>query len=153
MIEIRNEARCSSYMGMRADSERPEPYMLAEAAANGPAILAFYSFDFHPTCRAQMCRLDYLSWFDVASGVTVLGISTDQPFSRKEFANKEGLTYPLLCDLGAAVTREYGLVGPGRGVEPIAKRAPASLIPKVSFATRGSRTDRAIPPTCRRSTR
>jgi peroxiredoxin len=123
MIEIGNEAPSFELMGMRADSELPEPYTLAEATANGPAILVFYSFDFHPTCRAQMCRLDDLSWFGIASDVTVLGISTDQPFSHKEFANREGLTYPLLCDQGAAVTREYGLVGSARGVEPIAKRA------------------------------
>jgi peroxiredoxin len=39
----------------------------------------------------------------------VLGVSMDSPFSNFAFAEKNGISFPLLGDWGGKVTREYGL--------------------------------------------
>lgn len=44
-----------------------------------------------------------------AADTQVLGVSMDSPFSNKAWAEKLGVTFPLLSDWGGDVTREYGL--------------------------------------------
>ena len=47
-----------------------------------------------------------------ASDTQVLGVSMDSPFANKAFAEKIGVTFPLLSDWGGDVTREYGIYNP-----------------------------------------
>jgi peroxiredoxin len=44
-----------------------------------------------------------------ATDTQVLGISMDSTFSNAAWAEKIGVTFPLLSDWGGDVTREYGL--------------------------------------------
>jgi peroxiredoxin len=44
-----------------------------------------------------------------ASDTQVLGVSMDSPFSNKAWAEKIGVTFPLLSDWGGDMTRKYGL--------------------------------------------
>jgi peroxiredoxin len=44
-----------------------------------------------------------------AADTQVLGISMDSPFSNAAFAEKIGVTFPLLSDWGGDVTKKYGL--------------------------------------------
>jgi peroxiredoxin len=43
------------------------------------------------------------------NGVLV-GISVDAPFAQKAFAEKNGLTFPLLCDFKHETIKKYGVV-------------------------------------------
>jgi peroxiredoxin Q/BCP len=45
-----------------------------------------------------------------AAGVQILGISTDNVFSQKAFADSLKLPFPLLSDRAMTVTRAYGVV-------------------------------------------
>ena len=47
-----------------------------------------------------------------AADTQVLGVSMDSPFSNKAWAEKLGVTFPLLSDWGGDVTKEYGLYNP-----------------------------------------
>ncbi len=47
-----------------------------------------------------------------ASDTQVLGVSMDSPFSNKAFAEKIGVTFPLLSDWGGDTTKEYGVYNP-----------------------------------------
>lgn len=40
----------------------------------------------------------------------VLGVSVDSPFANYAFAQQNGVTFPLLGDVGGNVTKEYGLL-------------------------------------------
>jgi peroxiredoxin len=42
--------------------------------------------------------------------VQILGISGNNPFSQKTFADSLGLPYPLLSDRGLKVARSYGVL-------------------------------------------
>jgi peroxiredoxin len=44
-----------------------------------------------------------------AADTQVLGISMDSPFSNNAWAEKIGVTFPLLSDWGGDITKKYGL--------------------------------------------
>jgi len=101
-----------------------EQYRLADALDDGPAVVNFYPFDFHPSCTEHMCTLRDLSWFDVDDAVTVYGVSTDRSFSHRAFANAENLDFPLLSDCTGDVAESYGvLYDEIEGHERVSKRA------------------------------
>ncbi len=47
-----------------------------------------------------------------AADTQVLGVSMDSPFSNAAWAEKIGVTFPLLSDWGGDVTKEYGIYSP-----------------------------------------
>ena len=47
-----------------------------------------------------------------AANTQVLGISMDSPFSNAAWAEKIGVSFPLLSDWGGDTTKEYGLFNP-----------------------------------------
>ena len=52
--------------------------------------------------QANLSRLE-------AADTQVLGVSMDSPFSNFQFAQQNGVTFPLLGDFGGEATRAYGL--------------------------------------------
>ena len=72
-------------------------------------LLAFYPGAFTGVCTKEMCTLrDSLSAFE-GLGVQVLGVSVDSPFANGGFAEKNGLTFPLLSDYDRKVTKAWGV--------------------------------------------
>lgn len=109
-----------------ADSPRDSPavYSLEDGLVDGPLLLNFYLFDFHPACTEHVCDLHDLGWFDLEPGVSVYGISTDRTFSHEAFATGEGLGFPLLSDSDGSVAEAYGvLYDEFQGHKRIAKRS------------------------------
>jgi thioredoxin-dependent peroxiredoxin len=88
-------------------------YRLSDLLGSTGVILAFYPGDFTPVCTRQFCSYrddgDRLE----ALGVPMVGISPQSVDSHERFADKNGLTVPLLSDPGKKVARSYGVVGPG----------------------------------------
>jgi thioredoxin-dependent peroxiredoxin len=86
-------------------------YRLSDFLGTG-VILVFYPGDFTPVCTRQFCSYrddgDRLE----ALGVPMMGISPQSVESHERFAEKHGLTVPLLSDPGKKVARNYGAVGP-----------------------------------------
>jgi peroxiredoxin Q/BCP len=72
-------------------------------------VVYFYPLDFAAgaTAQAEEFRADYPRYRKL--GATVVGISTDEPGTHKEFAAKYKLPYPLLSDRGGEVARAFGL--------------------------------------------
>ncbi|QAU11903.1 redoxin domain-containing protein [Halorubrum sp. BOL3-1] len=89
-----------------SDTEVPT-YRLDDALGDGPVVLAFYAFDFHPGCAEQLCSIRDLSWFDVDPDVSVFGISTDRVFSHRAFAEQHDIDFPLLSDSDGGVAEAY----------------------------------------------
>jgi peroxiredoxin len=79
--------------------------------AGKKVVLAFYPGAFTGVCEKEMCTLrDSMVDFN-SLNVQVLGISVDSPFANKGFAEKNGLTFPLLSDYTRYVSAQYcGLV-------------------------------------------
>lgn len=47
-----------------------------------------------------------------AADTQVLGVSMDSTFSNAAWAEKAGITFPLLSDWGGDITKEYGIYNP-----------------------------------------
>lgn len=74
-----------------------------------PVVIFFYPKAMTSGCTAQACGFrDHLADFS-ADGVTVLGISPDPVRRLERFREKEGLTFPLLCDAQHSVCEAYGV--------------------------------------------
>ncbi|MDW8104185.1 MAG: redoxin domain-containing protein [Armatimonadota bacterium] len=75
-------------------------------------VLAFYPADMTPGCTMEMRSLQSkLSEFQ-RMGVQVFGISVQDAKSKREFCEREGLTFPLLADVGGRVAKQYGVLMP-----------------------------------------
>ena len=76
-------------------------------------ILAFFPGAFTGTCTKEMCT--FRDMYDELQHMNAMlvGISVDAPFAQKAFAEKNGLSFPLLCDFERKVIQEYGVVWKG----------------------------------------
>lgn len=77
--------------------------------AGRPVVLYFYPKDDTPGCTQESC--DFQSSLPVLkpSKAVVLGVSILDEASKAKFANKHGLTFPLLADRDHAVAEKYGV--------------------------------------------
>ena len=71
-------------------------------------VLAFYPGAFTGVCTTEMCAFrDSLANLN-ALNAQIVGISVDSPFANKGFAERNGLTFPLLSDYTRQVAKQYG---------------------------------------------
>jgi peroxiredoxin Q/BCP len=74
-------------------------------------IVYFYPAAMTPGCTKEAVGFrDNLGDLD-AAGVTVLGISPDEPAKLAQFRDREALTFPLLADPETKVLQAYGAYG------------------------------------------
>ena len=71
-------------------------------------VLAFYPGAFTGVCTKELCSFrDSITNFARLDG-QVVAISVDGPFANKAFADQNKLTFPVLCDYGRSVSKQYG---------------------------------------------
>ena len=96
------------------DQER-KPRKLDEFTSKGNVLLAFFPGAFTGPCTHEMCTLrDSLSRFS-SLNAQVVGISVNDPWTLKGFANLNSLSFPLLSDFSRSAVREYGVELPDFG--------------------------------------
>ena len=74
-----------------------------------PVVLYFYPKDDTPGCTKEACSFRDANREMQKRGVVVLGVSADSMESHKKFAQKYGLSYPLLADTDTTVSQLYGV--------------------------------------------
>jgi peroxiredoxin len=75
-------------------------------------VLAFFVGAFTSTCTIEMCAFrDSMSRL-IDLKAQVIGISVNDPFSNKGFAEKNRLPFPILSDYKREVIKTYGLEYP-----------------------------------------
>jgi thioredoxin-dependent peroxiredoxin len=72
-------------------------------------VLYFYPKDDTPGCTTEACSFRDADHEMQKRGVVVLGISADDLPSHQKFADKYGLSFPLLSDTDTAVSQLYGV--------------------------------------------
>lgn len=78
--------------------------------AGRPVVLYFYPKDDTPGCTTESCDFQArLPKFEKAGDAVVLGVSILDEKSKAKFANKHGLTFPLLADAEHEVSDKYGV--------------------------------------------
>ena len=79
-------------------------------------LLAFYPADFTGGCTLEAHSLSSAYKDLKALGVTVYGVSVQDPKSHKSFCSKEGIPYTLLADTEKKMAAAYGVLIPGVGI-------------------------------------
>jgi thioredoxin-dependent peroxiredoxin len=74
-----------------------------------PVVLYFYPKDDTPGCTAESCAFESNLPRFKAGKAAVLGVSILDEKSKAKFANKYGLTFPLLADPDHEVAEKYGV--------------------------------------------
>ena len=71
-------------------------------------VILFFPLAYTGVCTDEMCSVSGgLAEYD-ALNAQVLGISVDSPFAQEAWAEKEGITIPLLSDFNKEVSAAYG---------------------------------------------
>jgi peroxiredoxin len=90
-------------------AEGPKLVKLSDLIGKSNIVLLFVPMAFTGVCTTEFC--------DISAGISeyealdakVLGISGDNPFAQAAWAEKEGITIPLLSDYEHAVAKAYGV--------------------------------------------
>jgi len=81
-------------------------------------VLVFYPLDWSPVCTNEhACFVNDMKKFEQLDA-QVLGVSVDSVWSHKAFAEKMGLSYPLLADFQprGAMADKYGVFLADKGI-------------------------------------
>ncbi len=81
-------------------------------------VMIFYPLDWSPTCTNEhACFVNDLKRFEKLDA-QILGLSVDSVWSHKAFAEKMGITYPLLADFNprGAVGEKFGVYFADKGI-------------------------------------
>ncbi|WP_212912064.1 peroxiredoxin [Streptomyces sp. TS71-3] len=98
-------------------NQHGETVRISDFRGEKNVVLLFYPFAFSGVCTGELCALrDELPKF-VNDDVQLLAVSVDSFFSQRVFAEREGLTYPLLADFWphGAVASAYGVFDEAKG--------------------------------------
>jgi peroxiredoxin Q/BCP len=80
---------------------------LDELVEESGIVLYFYPKDFTPVCTAQACLFRDAGSELAAQGVRVVGVSMDDTSSHARFAEKHGVSFPLLSDPDKSIQKAY----------------------------------------------
>ncbi len=90
-----------------------------EEYAGKPLILVFYASDEITACADIACAFRDKSAEFRAIGAKVVSISTNDPAARADFAAKSHLSFQLLCDPDASISKKYGACYPNESGDAV----------------------------------
>lgn len=83
---------------------------LALSALRGKkVVLYFYPKDMTSGCTKEACSFQENLSAIKKKGAVVVGVSPDSPSSHQKFAEKYGLSFPLVSDEKKAILKKYGV--------------------------------------------
>jgi peroxiredoxin len=102
-----------------------ESFDLADHLGDGPIVLAFFPGAFTPPCTNEMVAFQEHSDAFAEAGATLLGISTDSPFTQGVFREEHGIEFDLISDMDRQAIDAYDLTMDiaDLGLHDIANRA------------------------------
>jgi peroxiredoxin len=90
-------------------AEGPQLVKLSDLIGKSNIVLLFVPMAFTGVCTTEFCEISAgISEYETLDA-KVLGISGDNPFAQAAWAEKEGITIPLLSDYEHEVAKAYGV--------------------------------------------
>lgn len=86
-------------------------YRLSAAAQRAPVLVAFYTADFEPRCRAYLEAIRDTNWADLTDAIAVFGVAPGEMDDHRQFAADLDLPFPLLVD-HSGVDGQFGVQRP-----------------------------------------
>ncbi len=99
---------CAPDFTLKSKSGDMEDISLSDYRDEKNVVILFFPLAYTGVCTDEMCSVSGgLADYD-ALDAQVLGISVDSPFAQEAWAEKEGITIPLLSDFNKEVSAAYG---------------------------------------------
>ena len=92
-------------------SEDGQKFSLSDLVGKSNIVLYFYPKDFTTGCTREACSFRDSFSKILSLGATVVGISSDNPETHREFKEKYGLQFVLLSDQDRSIRKLYGVDG------------------------------------------
>jgi len=86
-------------------SDKKKLFQLSQVTKEGPVLLLFFPAAFTGTCTTELNEVN--NTLEEYGGATVVGISTDTPFTLAEYGKVNALRFDLLSDHDAEVSALY----------------------------------------------
>jgi peroxiredoxin len=102
---------------------------LSQHRGHSNVLLLFVPLAFTEVCTKEFCDVTQSLTAYASLNAVVYGISGDSPFAQEAWAQKNGISIPLLSDYDHAVARAYGVAYDnflpeiGLGISGVAKRS------------------------------
>jgi peroxiredoxin len=90
-------------------ADGPQLLKLSELVGKSNIVLLFVPMAFTGVCTSEFCAISAGLADYTTLDAKVLGISGDNPFAQAAWAEKEGITIPLLSDYEHNVAKAYGV--------------------------------------------
>jgi len=108
-MSIKTGDKAPDFTLVTKTADGPKLVKLSDEIGTSNIVLLFVPMAFTGVCTAELC--------DISSGIQeyesldakVFGISGDNPFAQEIWAQKEGITIPLLSDYEHEVAKAYGV--------------------------------------------
>lgn len=109
MTPIKTGDKAPDFTLVTKTAEGPQVVKLSDEIGKSNIVLLFVPMAFTSVCTTELC--------DISSGISdyekldakVFGISGDGPFAQEIWAQKEGITIPLLSDYEHEAAKAYGI--------------------------------------------
>ncbi|MBB5351938.1 peroxiredoxin [Haloferula luteola] len=89
--------------------EGPELVKLSDLTGKSNLVILFVPMAFTGVCTQEFCDISAGMADYQALDAKVIGISGDNPFAQEAWAQKSGITLPLLSDYEHTVAKAYGI--------------------------------------------
>lgn len=106
-LQIGDSAPSFSLSTKTADG--PKLIALSDFLGEKNVVLLFFPMAYTGVCTTELCSVSQGLDAYSALNAAVLGISGDNPFAQEAWAQKEGITIPLLSDYEHTVAAAYGV--------------------------------------------
>ena len=90
-------------------AEGPQLVKLSDLVGQTNLVLLFVPMAFTGVCTTELCEITSSLKDYEALDAIVYGISGDNPFAQEVWAQKEGISLPLLSDYEHTVAKAYGV--------------------------------------------
>ncbi len=108
-MSIQTGDKAPDFTLVTKSAEGPALVKLSDEIGKSNIVLLFVPMAFTGVCTTEFC--------DISAGISeyealdakVLGISGDNPFAQAAWAEKEGITVPLLSDYEHTAAKSYGV--------------------------------------------
>jgi peroxiredoxin len=87
-----------------------EDVKLSDRLGQKNVVLLFFPAAFTGVCTQEMCSISGGLKDYEGLNAEVIGVSVDSPFAQEAWAQKEGITFPLVSDYDKQVIRAYDVV-------------------------------------------
>ena len=109
MVSAQNKLRIGDKAPLFTGKDQDGKTVSLSSLAGKKVVLYFYPKDQTPGCTAQACNLRDNIDLLTQQGYTILGVSTDDEASHREFREKYNLPFTLIADTDKSITEMYGV--------------------------------------------